>query len=292
VAAQWTETSIAPGAVSQRAVATADTTSASGTYLLCGVPRDAEVELWLGAAEGTEPLVTGLKGDALRRRDVVVGDATARARVTGQVLDAGGGPIAGARISVINDSLRLAETDVTGRFAVGALPLRSAQLVVRAVGFTPKVVDVEPRGTQLVLDPVRLSRVPFELSRVTVEGRAMTARELEFEYRRHMAVGHFITEEQIKRFSRFQAPALGMLTTRSRFACPPLQGYCEFYLMRGVQRCVPRLFVDGFDHGKSDLFEQDAFLRMAKRIEVYRAAYAPARFADFDGCGSLVIWTQ
>lgn len=289
VAAQWTETSIAPGALSQRAIATADTTSASGTYLLCGVPRDAEVELWLGDAEGTEPLVAALNGDAVRRRDVVLGDGTSRVRVSGQVLDAGGGPIAGARISVIHDSLRLAETDEAGRFAVGALPFRSAQLVVRAVGFTPEVVDVEPTGTQLVLEPVRLRRVPFELSRVTVEGRALTVQELEFEYRRHTAVGHFVTEDQIKRYPVFQASALGTLTTRSRVSCGP--GVCVFRLVRALGTCMPRLFVDGADHGVPDSVEQDTYVRIAKRVEVYRAAYAPARFNDFNGCGSLVIWT-
>jgi hypothetical protein len=33
-------------------------------------------------------------------------------------------------------------------------------------------------------------------------------------------------------------------------------------------------------------------LRTAQRIEIYRAQFAPAEFADPEGCGSIVIWTR
>jgi hypothetical protein len=41
-----------------------------------------------------------------------------------------------------------------------------------------------------------------------------------------------------------------------------------------------------------DLIEQQFWLDRAKSVESYTAALAPARFTDFSGCGSLVIWTR
>ncbi len=63
-------------------------------------------------------------------------------------------------------------------------------------------------------------------------------------------------------------------------------------LWRGAGPCDPRFFVDGWDLGPLDVLDQEMYLRHAKRIEVYRAAFAPAQFNDFAGCGAVVVWTR
>jgi hypothetical protein len=50
-------------------------------------------------------------------------------------------------------------------------------------------------------------------------------------------------------------------------------------------------FIDGNDFRDIEIDEENNFLRVAKRVEMYTANNAPPQFNDFAGCGSIVIWT-
>lgn len=66
-------------------------------------------------------------------------------------------------------------------------------------------------------------------------------------------------------------------------------------LRRGSAFCNPRFINNGIDEGvlvHERAGEQWFLLERAKRIEVYTANQAPARYNDFDGCGVVVAWTR
>ena len=63
-------------------------------------------------------------------------------------------------------------------------------------------------------------------------------------------------------------------------------------MRRGSEFCRPRFFIDGYDNRNIDVDEEANYLRQAKRVEIYTANDAPAQFNDFNGCGSIVIWTR
>lgn len=285
--ARWDETRLGVGQLDRREVATVDTSSASGFFALCGVPLDAEVALRADdGSRGTGDLVASLGDARIRRRDLIVAPASTRFRLTGRVRAPDASPVTDAVIVLLGDSLSQVSADSSGRFAFDAIPQRSTQLVVKAVGYRPATVDVEPLADPMLLSDVTLERVPYELSRVRVDGTVMTAEEFEFERRRRVNTGYFVDEVEISRYPTFTAAALHSLAPRTRLYCP---SECTLMLTRAIEWCTPKLFVDGF---MVDSGEQKPWLQRAKRVEVYRAAFAPPQFTDFEGCGALVIWTR
>jgi hypothetical protein len=294
VLARWRETTLGTGTHSVRIVGAADTTTASGSFALCGVPRDEDVTLVAGdSARGSGEVIVRFPG-SVGRRDLVASPGTDRTRLVGRIVEGSGAGVAGVRVVAVGDSAWQATTDSSGRYTIERFPRRSAQLVVRAIGFEPAMIGVEPRDERTELGTTTLSKVPFELSRVTVDGRVLSREELEFEHRRRIGTGHFVSEDEIRRVPTFTPQALFSFVPRSRLRCNP-RGDCQFAIPRGNELCLPRIFVDGHavTGGKpADAGDQQYWLQRAKRVEVHRAALAPPQFTDFEGCGALVIWTR
>ncbi len=296
VAARWTETRIGQGQLDRALVATVDTTTASGMFILCGVPRDAEVSMRVGeddAASGE--LLVSLDGLPVRRRDVVIGGTEATIIVRGLVRAPNGTPLANVAVSVIGDSARRAVTDVQGRFTIAGMPQRSTQIVLRAIGYQPELAAIDPLRGEVELPDVTLRRAAREIATVTVTGAPMTVRRLEFEQRRmYNPGGRFLTDEDLARL-----PVVTFNAVRERVARSSVDEG-SFKLERNGAPCSPMNYVDGQrvgrvrgrdQKGNLEGGEQAEWFQRAKRIEIYRAAFAPAQFTDFDGCGAVVIWT-
>lgn len=291
VFARWMETVIQGSEVAQGTMAAADTASASGSYVLCGVPLDAEFTLKAVAPGGVGSGEVLVKAQSsIARRDLIVGAPGATLRVTGRVVRDNGEPIFGATILVAGDSAPGARSDSAGRFTLPAIPRRSSQLIVRSVGYVPLVRDVTPFDAQLELDDVALEVAPRELATVTVTGQAMTAAQAQFEARRARAVGGvFVDEEQMKKLGVPSSNTVANLNPRmgvQQTSTGPMM-----MMRRGSGFCRPRFFIDGYDFRDITADEENSFLRMAKRVEMYTANNAPNQFTDFNGCGAVVIWT-
>lgn len=298
ISARWTETHLGPQRLDRFLVATVDTTTASGQFVLCGVPTDAEVALRAGDAMlGTEELLVGMDGANVRRRDLVVAAAEPALRVSGRVVGPTGTPLAGVSVLAAGDSSRRAVSDAEGRFTLVGLARRSSQLLLRAVGHEPAVVDLDPHSEALEVPEVSLRRAARELAMVTVTGAPMSVRRLEFEERRKFNPGgRFLTDEDLAKL-----PVVTLNAVVERVARSSTDGGF-FRLEFNGEPCHPLIFVDGLRAGRSfdsemrfrGIYpeEQARWLQLAKRIEVYRAAFAPPQFNDFEGCGALVIWTR
>lgn len=141
------------------------------------------------------------------------------------------------------------------------------------------------------LDDIALDVAPRELATVTVTGEAMTASQAQFEARKARAAGGvFVDEEQLK---RLVVPSVSSVATfNPRVAVQQTRNGPMMMMRRGSEFCRPRFFIDGYDFRDITADEENSFLRVAKRVEMYTANNAPDQFADFNGCGAIVIWTH
>lgn len=291
VFARWLETIIQGREVAQGTMAAADTATAAGSYVLCGVPLDAEFTLRAVGAGGVgsgELLVKA--GASIARRDIIVGAPGATLRITGRVVRENGAPIAGATVLVAGDSGQAVRADDDGRFVIPATARRSSQLIVRSLGYVPLVRSVDPFDAQLDLDDVTLEVAPRELATVTVTGQAMTAAQAQFETRRQRSAGGvFVDEGELQKMGVISSNTVGQMNPRVAVQQTPRGPM--MMMRRGSEFCRPRFFIDGYDFRDITADEENSFLRVAKRVEMYTANNAPTEFNDFNGCGSIVIWT-
>lgn len=264
-------------------------TTSSGSYVLCAVPLDAEFDLDVVANVAPLTRLVAHLRDPVSRRDLVVGDSTREVRVSGVLRDSLGSPVSGATVLVLGDSSRRVRTDADGRYALSLRGWRSQQLATRAIGFTPAVIDVNPVAEELEVAAVQLEPFVFTLDTARVVGRRdMLDWRPDFEWRRQRETGGFVTEEQLKKLPRVTPHALGSLVPRLRISKDG-----GIFLQKGSDVCRPRWFIDGYDEGPLPVeFSPIPVLNRARSIEVYTAQFAPPKFNDFDGCGSIVVWTK
>jgi hypothetical protein len=291
VGAVWAEAVLRGNELSTQLFGAIDTTNASGIFTLCGVPRESNLLLRAGDDTlGTGELSVQLEQRAIARQDVVVGARSRTARVSGRVVNRQGVPVAGAMVGVEGDSVLFVRSSADGSFEFRAVPQRSAQILVRSIGYTPQYVDVEPTSNEVLLPDVVLGPVPQELAEFRVVAAATTLAEMEFRQRQRSGMGVFLDENRLAQFPILSANALASMSTRIRSS----GGNVPRVLIRnGGNSCRPRFFLDGVDFGRTrDGFEEADLLRQAKRIEVHDSWSMPARFADLDGCGVVLVWTQ
>jgi len=291
VAARWNERLIGRDQNELREMATVDTTDAAGRYVLCGVPLGVEVTVLARHADGrgTERMQL-LVDAAITARDLRIGDEARLVRVSGRVVGPDATPMPNASIFASLAQQRPTATDSAGNFAL-TLPARSGQLFIRALGYQPALVPINPLDDQLELGDISIAPVGAVLDTVRVTATPRTLEEMGFEERRRAGLGGFVGEELLSRLARINATSVAQEMppwVRSSGGRFPV-----FLIRRGIQFCSPRFFVDGYDWGKStEGIDVDGILAHAKRVEAYKAGFAPPRFNDFDGCGSVVVWTR
>lgn len=291
VGAVWSEAILTVSGLGGQLVGSIDTTDAAGFFSLCGVPRESDFFVRAGTdTVGTSDLYLSLGGRAAARRDLIIGDRRRTARLIGRVTNRRGRPIPSVIIDTPGDTALGERADSSGQFVIDGMPLRTTQLFVRAIGFTPRLLVVDVGTAEIELPDIVLDPLPMELAEMRVVAEARTLAELGFRERQRSGSGIFIDDEQLMRFPIISANTLMSMGNgvRSTGGTWP-----RTMLRRGIQPCFPRFFLDGVDFGvPRDGMEEADLLRRAKRIEIHQAAFMPARFTDFNGCGVVLIWTE
>jgi hypothetical protein len=328
VSTVWTEFTLNAGRVNgQRARASART-NAAGVYVLCGVPKQVNLEVYTeaaGAIAGPSPLtiderLIGRRDFAISRRDsaarrVAQDDSTrspadstrsplsalpGTASLRGVVRDGQGRPLAEALVGVIGTP-RSARTDAEGVFRIVGIPAGTRSVEARSIGLVPLTVSMD-FATSAARDTVlSLGRQAQYLRPVTILGRKYDSNDATgFETRRRQAFGHYLSAADIAKH-----PSFDLLDVLSRVSGVRLEYRSAGRpspLMRGegMNLCQPNYYLDGvYYRVDADWpFEDLSTFVPPDRIrgvEVYSVpGIIPPLFdrSAVTRCGSIVLWTR
>lgn len=294
IGAHWLETHLSIGNMEQRERASSTAAYLGRTFILCDVPVDVDNILRVTGRtlNDTVQVFARIPG-FMARRDIYIGSNTTASvafTVRGKVGSVKGKPVENPSVADAVTGLIVSRPDEAGRFSAQR-PLHSQQLMIRGVGYQPKIVDINPSSLSVELGEILLEPIAQQLNAVVVKGRPATLEELAFNQRRSLGFGSFLDEETLSKVALVSASYVASQTTGLRTAPAGLGRQQLMFEVEG-KACRPRFFLDGMNLGRIDPFEEEELLRLAKRIEAYRYQYAPGRFYDFQRCGSVVIWTR
>ena len=214
--------------------------------------------------------------------------------VSGVVTDSGGHALGNVEVMLMRSG-RAVRTDSAGHFMLAAIPAGPNDIGFRRVAFEPVIVSLRIPADDTTDVEVHLGGITPLLPAVIVNDRVERSRVLEqFEARRRLGVGHFVTRADIERrrpnvLSEYMrmVPGVRITTldngrTALRFARNP----------RG--NCPPQYFVDGIPASNFDIDE--VLPGDVEGVELYAgAAGVPPQFNRFNGtsiCGTILIWTR
>ena len=131
----------------------------------------------------------------------VVADAGAQARsaggvIDGAVTDTSLTPLAGATVSILGTSVRVA-TGANGRFRIADVAPGQVIVLIRRIGFEPlsarvQVMTLDTARVSFALEPATTT-----LGAVVITAKTQTMAMAEFEERRKLGVGQFMTQADI-----------------------------------------------------------------------------------------------
>jgi len=207
-------------------------------------------------------------------------------------------PVTGAQIAVVGENRRTT-TDSSGRFELAGLPAGEAHLLVRAAGFPQRrvAVNLVAAGTidrAIELDSTAATRMAEAqaLPEVAITAPANPAnyRLVDFERRRQLGRGQFMTESEIVKSGAYNVADAVKNMRGVIYECGGGAG-CYIHMARAPMRCLPEFIVDG--HEMND-FGPHTPIRDIIGLEVYTGpAEVPGEYAGrFAGCGVVVIWTR
>jgi hypothetical protein len=215
--------------------------------------------------------------------------------IDGTAVDSAGIPLAGVEVAVDGTGLRAA-TNEKGEFHIKGIPLGTAVLRARRLGFRPSQARVELSEAGPATVSLRLAAVAAMLAPVVVRAEKMhyTGRLAGYYQRlERKSSGVFITREQIDRENPRMLKQLlrqvpGITEVRGR-------GNSSGIRMRG-RTCWPLVWMDGIPMpaGEVDL---DSFAPSSIHgIELYLGSTtAPTRYTytrDASSCGTILLWSR
>jgi len=283
--------------------------SSDGTFRICGVPStlNATLQAQRGAAKTAEvPLKTTEEPLVMRvlylppppaPAVATAGAASAAspsvsAVITGKVTNAGGVPVAGARVTVQGTGAGTSTAD-DGSFTLTGVPPGTQAVLVRRVGYNPvqMPMDVKVKG----LNPltVRLGAYAPRLAEVTVKAKKFDQlASTGFTRRQKMGLGRYLDQKQIDEINPTyttdvlrRIPGLYVLGEGATAAVTTTRGNgCVNYLLDG----------NPIRGGQGQTIDELVNPQDVQAVEFYNQATIPLELTSGlnDGCALLVIWTK
>jgi hypothetical protein len=220
--------------------------------------------------------------------------------IDGIVADTGLVPVQAAFVSILGTSIRVG-TGPNGRFRITKIPVGQYLVIVKRVGFRPTSSVIEVPSTDTVRLSYTLERAETVLDPMIVTEKAPLSKLSEFEKRRRLGVGEFMTAEQIKiqnpvypteLFRRFKTVNVSPNRTK---ATP------EYYALSAREganpslgACPMQVFLDQMPLPMPFNLDLLPSPREIVGIEVYAgSATIPPQFNGPDrGCGVILVWTR
>ena len=305
VSIAWTELEVSKQiGVRQTPRLIRDSTDATGSYQLCGLPggmdgtlqarrgKSVTAEVPIALAEGETSLFTR----TLLLAPVDSGATTGTASVSGKVVLEGTPVAAGTRVELAGTEA-VTTTNERGEFTLRNLPSGTHNLVARHIGFGAEVVAVDLTSRSARTVSITLPKFVAVMDPVTVTARRVASLDkVGFSSRQKMGSGYFLGPEQIQRMNpQFvtdalrQVPGLrvvsgpqGDVVQSSRGVSSLSGGDCTQFVVDGM----PWMSVEPGDVNNFISGHEMA------AIEVYQAANTPPEYAHGRSCTTIVIWTK
>jgi hypothetical protein len=211
-----------------------------------------------------------------------------RGTIEGIVTDTSLAPLAGASVTILRPGIRV-ETETSGRFRIPRIPAGQYILIVRHFGHRPAsgIIDVSANDTARL--SYMLGPASGQLERTAVTDQRLTSEPAEFEQRRRLGRGEFLTQSDIDRRNALQTADL----FRQLNAVTLVQTKWGYFIV-GRTGCASALFVDSVLLPRGANTEGLPWPRDIVAIEVYAGpATAPPQFAaGASSCGVVLIWTR
>jgi hypothetical protein len=195
-----------------------------------------------------------------------------------------------ATVAVLGSPLRVT-TGPNGRFRVVAVPAGQYILTVHRVGYVPIAASIQVGDADTLRFSFAMRRIATELDTVIVSAKRMVTRMTEFEGRRKLGFGTFITAEQIRQRTPL---ALGDV----------LRGIPSILITEGpnsqvafstrTSSCPLQVMIDDVLLPPKTNLRNLVTPSEIMGIEVYSGpATIPVQFKPANsGCGVIVIWTK
>lgn len=226
-----------------------------------------------------------------------------RGAIAGVVQDEAGHGLVSAQVMVIDGDGQRTTTDDDGNFLLTGLPLGSAKIAVRRLGYRPHettAVVGDARGARLLT--IVLVQVPQQIDAVEVRGkRGQHSGPMADFYQRlesHANGGYFFTREQIDSMRPYRTTDIlrrvpGFSFTASASAD---RGGAERMVRSRDRRCSPLIWIDGTPAATAYYDPDLVNPRTIEGIEVYSGvATVPSLLmgpAGAGSCGAIAIWTR
>jgi hypothetical protein len=224
--------------------------------------------------------------------------------IDGLVTDSTLKPLFGARVSVLRTPISVF-TGANGRFRITDVASGQYIIMIRRAGFqaTSLVMQVNPDDT--VRTSYVLQEAPAELAPVTVTAEKMSPRMKEFEDRRKLGQGEFMTQAQIEqRNPPFPTELMRLFSSISVAPTSGGGGQYIYYPVSaratggmtptGEATCFMTVYVDNVPMPAPFNLDLLPSPREMAGIEVYAGnATMPIQYANLKNmCGIILVWTK
>lgn len=223
--------------------------------------------------------------------------------IDGVVTDSALVPIAGAEVGILRTAFKIT-TNAEGRFRITDVQMGSYILMLRRFGYSPvaSVVSVNAGDTLKVMYSLQ-KLATGRLDTVRITERRVSVNLVDFERRRRLGVGRFMTEADIEKRGSIDVGTLlrsfnevvvvrddnsGVTSLQSR------RDQGNMIKAQGAGACATQVIVDNIPMPHSVDVELLPRPKEIAGIEVYGGpSGAPSEYGGSDrACGMVLIWTK
>ncbi|MEI6740427.1 MAG: carboxypeptidase regulatory-like domain-containing protein [Gemmatimonadaceae bacterium] len=304
---QYTQFIVGERGMDRRTISPLGESGLDGSFVVCGLPPGSRLTARAFAEADSSGFVElDMPSTGILVRSFAIGAATrvsgdvstgrgvrGSARLRGQITSVAGTPIRGAVVSVLG-SVSSNTSNANGQYTLTELPEGSYLVEARALGFQPVRTIVELDADREVTADLVARALPAALDTMRVRADRMTVPLADFDRRRRLGFGHFLTEAQIT--ARAPSTVADVFRSTPGVVTMPGQFGRDRVLLRSTGMtgdCAPAVFLNGLNVPNDD-GDLDALInaRDIRAVEIYaRTASMPIEFQTRTGCGSIVIWT-
>jgi hypothetical protein len=216
--------------------------------------------------------------------------------IDGIVTDSALAPLGEATISLLGTNVRVV-TGSNGRFRVRDVKAGAYILLVRHIGYEAASVRMQLAPGDTASPSVALQRASTKLDAVSITGQRLTPAMQEFETRRKLGEGQFMTQAQIEK--RNVVALSDLLATFKGIVVHPGGG--PIYPLRSTgnhdnRHCQLQVFLDGIKMPDLPDINEYALPKEVAGIELYLGpATIPLQYKSAGSggfCGVILLWTR